>query len=397
MHKYKHYNHTGKVNVSFIMIVLVLFSLSSIMLFTVPVRACSIVDTFESDYVTPKTIFLQGEIVYGKGTSVANGHYKLRVLDPSDNVTYCSNPVYGKKVTCSWALDEDVPIGEWDIQVGEYLEGLWHWNETANFNVIAMPEYTLTININSLGTVIIDPNQETYIHGTLINLTAIDDSGWTFDHWSGNLNGSENPTTINMISNKTVIAHFKKGSTNSGGNNGGNTNGGGTDGEAQKGDSGNNDTENLLPIASLSAGEPYQGFVDSEIIFNGSLSYDPDEFIVSWEWDFGDGSNGEGEVTTHSYPTAGTYTVILTVTDNNGATNSSENSVLVIQPNNPPSNPEINSPVKGNKNIEEPVGENSAIFILVLLALVPLIPFIILSRRNEAKGKVRGKKVKRKK
>lgn len=392
MHKYKYYNYTRKINVSFIMIVLVLSSLSSIILFTVPVRACSIVDTFESDYVTPKTTFLQGEIVYGKGTSFTIGHYKLRILDPSDNVTYCSNPVSGKEVTCSWVLDEDASIGEWDLQVGEYLEGSWYWNETANFDVIAMPEYTLTININSLGAVAKDPDQETYTYGTLVNLSAIDDSGWTFDHWSGDLNGSENPTAINMISNKTVIAHFKKGSTSSGGNTGGNANGG-----AQKGDSGNNDVENLPPIASLLVGEPRQGFVNSKIIFNGSLSYDPDGSIVSWEWDFGDGTNGEGEITTHSYSTAGTYTVILTVTDNNGATNSSENSVLVIKPNNPPSNPEINNPVKGNKNIEEPVGENSAIFILVLLALVPLIPLIIFSRRNKVKGKVRGKKVKRKK
>jgi hypothetical protein len=111
---------------------------------------------------------------------------------------------------------------------------------------------------------------------------------------------------------------------------------------------------NQDPVADASAGEPYQGFVGEEITFDGSLSYDPDDegYIVSWYWSYGDGTNGTGETTTHMYYYAGTYTVTLTVADNEDAKNTCETTVLISQPNRPPSKPSINGPTTGNKNTE---------------------------------------------
>ena len=40
--------------------------------------------------------------------------------------------------------------------------------------------------------------------------------------------------------------------------------------------------------------------------------------IISYSWDFGDGSSGTGITTNHVYSNLGTYTVILTATDSNG-------------------------------------------------------------------------------
>lgn len=55
------------------------------------------------------------------------------------------------------------------------------------------------------------------------------------------------------------------------------------------------------------------------ISFDASASYDPDGGdIVSYHWDFGDGSSGEGETITHSYMDFGLYTVTLTVIDDEG-------------------------------------------------------------------------------
>ncbi|RZQ63647.1 PKD domain-containing protein [Amycolatopsis suaedae] len=54
--------------------------------------------------------------------------------------------------------------------------------------------------------------------------------------------------------------------------------------------------------------------------FDGSASSDPDGSIASYAWDFGDGKSGEGATPSHSYATAGEYTVKLTVTDNEGKT-----------------------------------------------------------------------------
>lgn len=67
--------------------------------------------------------------------------------------------------------------------------------------------YTLTISTDGNGTVtrdITDP----YYYGDIVELTAVPDNGWVFDHWSGDLAGSSNPDTTVMTEDKTVTAHF---------------------------------------------------------------------------------------------------------------------------------------------------------------------------------------------
>ena len=61
--------------------------------------------------------------------------------------------------------------------------------------------------------------------------------------------------------------------------------------------------------------------VNKTIIFNASASYDPDGNITSYIWNFGDGNITETTepIITHSYSSAGNYTVTLTVTDDEGA------------------------------------------------------------------------------
>ena len=64
--------------------------------------------------------------------------------------------------------------------------------------------------------------------------------------------------------------------------------------------------------------------------FDGSDSYDPDGSIVSYDWDWGDGSDhGTDAISTHSYANHGAYDVTLTVTDNDGVTTSSTITVTV--------------------------------------------------------------------
>ncbi len=73
------------------------------------------------------------------------------------------------------------------------------------------------------------------------------------------------------------------------------------------------------------------------VVFNASASSDPDGTITSYSWTFGnDSANGTGKVTTYTYPANGTYKVVLTVTDNGGATNSTSQNISVKKTVKPP-------------------------------------------------------------
>lgn len=77
---------------------------------------------------------------------------------------------------------------------------------------------------------------------------------------------------------------------------------------------------NQPPVACFSF-SPSQPKVRDNVTFDASCSHDPDGWIVSYSYNFGDGATAVGKRVTHSYSKAKTYTVCLTVTDNKGATN----------------------------------------------------------------------------
>ena len=63
--------------------------------------------------------------------------------------------------------------------------------------------------------------------------------------------------------------------------------------------------------------------------FDADDSTDVDGTITSYAWEFGDGSNGTGQSRSHTYTGTGIYSVKLTVTDNDGGTDSVNKRVLV--------------------------------------------------------------------
>ena len=79
-------------------------------------------------------------------------------------------------------------------------------------------------------------------------------------------------------------------------------------------------TANQPPVAVASASTT-TGVAPVTVTFSSQGSLDPDGTIASYDWDFGDGSEGVSAPTaTHVYSTPGVYTASLIVTDAGGLT-----------------------------------------------------------------------------
>jgi chitodextrinase len=75
---------------------------------------------------------------------------------------------------------------------------------------------------------------------------------------------------------------------------------------------------NELPIPDIYiATQP--AYIHEEVLFYANFSSDPDGFITSYHWDFGDGTNYNGTIASHRYSEKKNFNVTLTVTDNEGA------------------------------------------------------------------------------
>jgi len=82
------------------------------------------------------------------------------------------------------------------------------------------------------------------------------------------------------------------------------------------------------PTASFTA-DPTSGEAPLEVSFDASGSYDSNGNITSYDWSFGDGTTGSGETVNHTYDSSANYTAELTVTDNDGASDSNTKTISV--------------------------------------------------------------------
>ena len=83
---------------------------------------------------------------------------------------------------------------------------------------------------------------------------------------------------------------------------------------------------NVAPTADISA-----SCTELLCSFDGTGSTDPDGTVVDYQWNFGDGNVASGATPDHTFAAGGTYTVTLTVTDNDGATNDTAQDVTVTE------------------------------------------------------------------
>ena len=98
------------------------------------------------------------------------------------------------------------------------------------------------------------------------------------------------------------------------------------------------DEELVAPLEVVSYSPP-TGAAPLVVNFDGGASTAVNGTIVSWSWDFGDGTTGSGATVAHTYNTPGDYFASLTVTDNNGHVNLTPLLNRVVVTDGPPPTP----------------------------------------------------------
>ena len=93
---------------------------------------------------------------------------------------------------------------------------------------------------------------------------------------------------------------------------------------------------NILPVAIFTV-TTTSGKSPLDVTFDASNSYDPDGTVTAWAWDFGPTQTGAiGELVIHRFTVATApaqvFTVVLTVTDNDGGTDTAARNITVDPP-----------------------------------------------------------------
>lgn len=76
--------------------------------------------------------------------------------------------------------------------------------------IFQLKQYSLEVNTEGSGSVVIDPVQEFYNHGTTVNLTAIPSEGWEFSGWSGDRVATESVIQIEFVNDVILTALFER-------------------------------------------------------------------------------------------------------------------------------------------------------------------------------------------
>ncbi len=160
------------------------------------------------------------------------------------------------------------------------------WSSSREVTISGTSEtYTLTILINPAGSgnVNINPDKSGYEYNERVELTAAANSGYTFENWTGDITtNTSNPITIYMQRDRVITANF----TSSGGG------------------------DETVSTPDTPAG-PSTGNIGESLSYTTGGSVSNLGHDVEYQFDWGDGNqSGWGSETgSHSYGSAGTYSV----------------------------------------------------------------------------------------
>ena len=75
-------------------------------------------------------------------------------------------------------------------------------------NTIVDNRFKITTSTSGDGTVTLSPTGGSYENGTVVQLTAVPSSGSAFDHWEGDVAGTNNPINVTVNAGKSIKAFF---------------------------------------------------------------------------------------------------------------------------------------------------------------------------------------------
>lgn len=122
----------------------------------------------------------------------------------------------GKHVFGIWDMHETLAEPRWHY----YYDGTKHWPSSSGLSVKwvsdiqiytapQVSEVTLTVSVNGKGTTTPAEGVYSCVPGTVVDITAVPDSGWHFVNWSGNvLDPDSEETSVALNGNITIAANF---------------------------------------------------------------------------------------------------------------------------------------------------------------------------------------------
>ena len=172
--------------------------------------------------VSPQYLLPTGQdkvLIYDTQLSATDYSLQAVRLDSEGEAVWAEGSVYVSSVPSSKThLDMAVlHEGQWAFAWGDDRSGdaeiyAQNLRIDGSLGVVETQEYTLDITIEGEGQVLVDGVQYTgpftVAEGTTLTLEAIADPDWQFEHWSGDLEGSESLLELTMDGHKEVTATF---------------------------------------------------------------------------------------------------------------------------------------------------------------------------------------------
>ncbi len=146
-------------------------------------------------------------------TNITNTSLDLSWSNATDNIGVVAYDVFRDGVAIGTVTDTLISMDtltsntnySFAVQAKDEAGNISEMSNTLNLATLGGVQYTLSVKTEGKGTV---NGAGTYTADTAVNLTAIPESGWQFEGWTGDLSGGVSPSSITMNADKTVTATF---------------------------------------------------------------------------------------------------------------------------------------------------------------------------------------------